>query len=75
MLWQNFADTRCESSNPSSTDGGSFLWTGIVVFGPNYEDLLGRLKRAARNVFRARGETVTDIKIIPAEKPSLQVLH
>ena len=22
--WQNFTDTRCESSNPSSTDGGSF---------------------------------------------------
>jgi hypothetical protein len=22
--WQNFTDIRCESSNPSSTDGGSF---------------------------------------------------
>jgi len=26
-------------------------------------------------VFRARGETVTDIKIIPSERPALQVLH
>jgi hypothetical protein len=61
----NFADTRCESSNPSSTDGGSFLdaLPGLVVFGPNYEDLLGRLKRGARNVLHARGEIVTDIEI------------
>jgi len=26
-------------------------------------------------LFRARGETVTDIKIIPSEKPALQVFH
>jgi hypothetical protein len=37
---------------------------GLLVFGPNYEDLLGRLKVAAGNMFRARGETVTNIEII-----------
>jgi len=70
VLWQNFADTRCESSNPSSTDGGSFFvdaLPGLVVFGPNYEDLLGRLRRTARNVLRARGDTVTDIEITTVE--------
>jgi predicted RNase H-like HicB family nuclease len=40
---------------------------GLMVFGPNYEDLLGRLKRGARNVLRARGETVTDIEIKTVE--------
>ena len=29
----------------------------------------------ARNLFRARGEPVTDIKIIPSEKPALQLFH
>ncbi len=46
---------------------------GLGVWGPNYEDLLDRLKVAAGNVFRARGETVTDIKIIPSKRPALQV--
>ena len=38
-----------------------------MAFGPNYEDLLGRLKRVTRNVLRARGETVTDIEITTVE--------
>ena len=49
----------------SKLDGWWFIFVdalpGLVVFGPNYEDLLGRLKRTARNVFRAQGEIVTDI--------------
>ena len=40
---------------------------GLLVFGPNYEDLLGRLKVAAGNLFRARGETVTNLEIITVE--------
>jgi predicted RNase H-like HicB family nuclease len=55
----------------SKLDGWWFIFVDalpeLVVFGPNYEDLLGRLKRAARNVFRARGETVTDIEITTVE--------
>jgi len=39
----------------------------LVAFGPIYEDLLGRLKRGARNVLRARGEIVTDIEITTTE--------
>ena len=70
MSWQNFADTHCGSSNLSLTDGGSFFvdaLPGLLVFGPNFEDLLGRLKVAAGNLFRARGETVTNIEIITVE--------
>ena len=63
----------------SKLDGWWFIFVdevpGLGVLGPNYEDLLDRLKVVARNVFRARGETVTDIKIIPSERPELQVLH
>jgi predicted RNase H-like HicB family nuclease len=55
----------------SKLDGWWFVFVGelpeLMVFGPNYEDLLGRLKRAARNVLRARGETVTDIEITTVE--------
>ena len=51
----------------SKLDGWWFIFVdalpGLLVFGPNYEDLLSRLKLAAGNVFRARGETVTDIEI------------
>jgi predicted RNase H-like HicB family nuclease len=51
----------------SKLDGWWFIFVdalpGLVVFGPNYEDLLGRLKRGARNVLHARGEIVTDIEI------------
>ena len=55
----------------SKLDGWWFIFVealpGLMVFGPNYEDLLGRLTRVARNVLGARGETVTDIKITTAE--------
>jgi predicted RNase H-like HicB family nuclease len=60
-------------------DGWWFIFVdevpGLGVLGPNYEDLLDRLKAVAGNLFRARGETVTDIKIIPSERPALQVFH
>jgi predicted RNase H-like HicB family nuclease len=64
----------------SKLDGWWFIFVdevpGLGVFGPNYEDLLDRLKVVAGNLFRARGETVNDIEIIAAaEKPALQVLH
>jgi predicted RNase H-like HicB family nuclease len=63
----------------SKLDGWWFIFVdevpGLGVLGPNYEDLLDRLKLVAGNVFRARGEIVTDIKIIPSERPALQVLH
>jgi hypothetical protein len=48
---------------------------GLGVWGRNYEDLLDRLKVVAGNMFRARGETVTNIKIIPSERPVLQVFR
>jgi len=55
----------------SKLDGWWFIFVdglpGLMVFGPNYEDLLGRLKRGARHVLRARGETVTDIEIRTVE--------
>jgi|SRR5271167_3535834 hypothetical protein len=51
----------------SKLDGWWFIFVDalpeLLVFGPNYENLLGRLKLSARNVFRARGETVTDVEI------------
>jgi predicted RNase H-like HicB family nuclease len=55
----------------SKLDGWWFIFVdslpGLLVFGPNYEDLLGRLKVAVENLFRARGETVTNIEIITVE--------
>ncbi len=55
----------------SKLDGWWFIFVdalpGLLVFGPNFENLLGRLKLAARNVLRARGETATDIEIITVE--------
>ena len=55
----------------SKLDGWWFIFCGRPAgtrgFGPNYEDLLGRLRRTARNVLRARGETVTDIEITTVE--------
>ena len=61
----------------SKLDGWWFIFVdevpGLGVLGPNYEDLLDRLKVVAGNLFRARGETVTEIKIIPSERPALQV--
>ena len=63
----------------SKLDGWWFIFIdevpGLGVVGQNYEDLLDRLKVIAGNLLRARGETVTDIKIIPSEKPALQVSH
>jgi hypothetical protein len=55
----------------SKLDGWWFIFVdavpGLLVFGPNCADLLGRLKVAAGNLFRARGETVTNIEIITVE--------
>ena len=63
----------------SKLDGWWFIFVdevpGLGVLGPNYEALLDRLKVAAAELFRARGETVTDIEIIASEKPALQVFH
>jgi len=63
----------------SKLDGWWFIFVDGVpelgVFGPNYENLLDRLKVVAGNLFRARGETVTDIEIIQSEKPALHVFH
>ena len=57
----------------SKLDGWWFIFVdevpGLGVWGRNYEDLLDRLKAAAGNLFRARGKNVTDIKIIPSERP------
>jgi predicted RNase H-like HicB family nuclease len=55
----------------SKLDGWWFVFVDALpelgAFGPNYEDLLGRLKRVTRNVLHARGETVTDIEITAVE--------
>ncbi len=63
----------------SKLDGWWFIFVDDVpelgVLGPNYEDSLDRLKLMARNLFRARGETVADIEIVRSEKPALRVLH
>jgi predicted RNase H-like HicB family nuclease len=63
----------------SKLDGWWFIFVdevpGLGVFGPNYEDLLDRLKVVAGNLFRARGEIVTEVEITPSEKPALHVLH
>jgi len=63
----------------SKLDGWWFIFVdevpGLGVLGPNYEALLDRLKVVAGDLFRARGETVTDIEIITSEKPALQVSH
>jgi hypothetical protein len=47
----------------------------LGVLGPNYEDLLERLKVVAGNLFRARGESVADVQIVQSEKPALHVFH
>jgi hypothetical protein len=63
----------------SKLDGWWFIFIDevpqLAVVGPNYEDLLDRIKVLAGDLFRARGETVTDIKIISSKKPALQVFH
>jgi hypothetical protein len=62
----------------SKLDGWWFIFVdevGLGVLGPNFEDLLDRLKVLAGNLFRARGETVADIEIVRSEKPALHVFH
>jgi predicted RNase H-like HicB family nuclease len=63
----------------SQLDGWWFIFVdevpGLGVLGPNYEDLLERLKIVAENLFLARGETIADIEIVRSEKPALQVIH
>lgn len=63
----------------SKLDGWWFVFVdevpGLGLIGPNYDDLLDRLKVVAESLFRARGETVTDIEIISSGKPALQVFH
>lgn len=55
----------------SKLDGWWFIFVEalpeLVVFGPNYEDLLGRIKRVARTALRDRGVTVTDVEITTVE--------
>jgi predicted RNase H-like HicB family nuclease len=63
----------------SKLDGWWFIFVdevpGLGVIGPNYQELLDRLKVMAGNLFRARGEAVTDIEINPSEMPTLHVFH
>jgi predicted RNase H-like HicB family nuclease len=63
----------------SKLDGWWFIFVdevpGLGVIGPNYQELLDRLKVMAGNLFRALGETVTDIEISPSEMPTLHVFH
>ena len=63
----------------SKLDGWWFIFIdevpGLGVVGPNYEDSLERLKLMAGKLFLARGEAVSDIKIIPSENPAIQVFH
>jgi hypothetical protein len=66
------------SSNPSSTDGGSFFVDEVPelgVLGPNYEVLLNRLRNESENLFRSRGENVAAMEIVRSEKPTLRVFH
>src|SRR5262249_760965 len=61
----------------SKLDGWWFIFVdevpGLGVVGPNFEDLLGRLKVLAGNLFRARGEPVAEIEIVRSENPALHV--
>jgi predicted RNase H-like HicB family nuclease len=63
----------------SKLDGWWFIFVdevpGLGVQGPNYEALLDRLKNKAEEIFRSRGENITDIEIVRSERPSLQVFH
>ena len=63
----------------SKLDGWWFIFVDEVpelgVLGPNYEALLDRLKNKAENLFRSRGENITDIEIVRSEKPTLRVFH
>ena len=63
----------------SKLDGWWFIFVdevpGLGVVGPNFEDLLGRLKVLAGNLFRARGEPVAEIEIVRSENPALHVFY
>ena len=63
----------------SKLDGWWFIFVddvpGLGVVGPNFDDLLGRLKVLAGNLFRARGETVVDVEIVRSAKLALHVSH
>jgi hypothetical protein len=63
----------------SKLDGWWFIFVDQVpelgVFGPNYEDLIERLKVGARELFLERGEAVSSIEIVRSDKPALQVFH
>ncbi len=63
----------------SKLDGWWFIFVdevpGLGVVGPNFEDLLGRLKVLAGNLFRARGESVAEIEIVRSENPALHVFY
>jgi predicted RNase H-like HicB family nuclease len=72
-LWQHSV-TVAGLRNPTlgeddcpKLDGWWFIFVdevpGLGVLGPNYEDLLERLKVVAGNLFRARGETIAVIEI------------
>jgi hypothetical protein len=63
----------------SKLDGWCFIFVdevpGLGVVGPNFEDLLGRIKVLAGNLFRARGEPVDEIEIVRSENPALHVFY
>ena len=63
----------------SKLDGWWFIFVDEVpelgVLGPNYDDLLERLKLMAGTLFRARGENVADVDVVRSEKPALRVFH
>jgi hypothetical protein len=63
----------------SKLDGWWFIFVDEVpelgVVGPNYQGSLDQLKVQAGKLFRARGETITDIEITGSEKLALRVFH
>jgi hypothetical protein len=63
----------------SKLDGWWFIFVDEVpelgVVGPNYQGSLDQLKVQAGKLFRARGETITNIEITGSEKPTLRVIH
>ena len=63
----------------SKLDGWWFIFVDEVpefgVLGPNYEDLLERLKVVASKLFLERGEAVSNIEIVRSDKLALQAFH
>jgi predicted RNase H-like HicB family nuclease len=63
----------------SMLDGWWFIFVdevpGFAVLGPNYEDLLERLKVVASKLFLERGEPVSNIEIVRSDKLALLVFH